>query len=273
MARRLTKKNKDGVLYTRPAAIESIIDALAGKDLDSIKGRAEIRSPDSNQYVPSECLVFLIRDAGRRGDHAAMNALLPYLLARCEGRLKGKIQREEFADAEKIREDILGEFAVLFAADLTDPRCRLDFYECRFNAAFRAFYLHYLRRERARREDLVEIPARDDPEDDRTDEEMLETMSGEILRPWFQKRGQFSQEMKDAIVRLPEDERKAVVLHYYFGLPEDSIDRAKLSVASRCGVTGKTVRNRLGRAMKRLAKYLSLEEEKFDDVKEISETA
>jgi hypothetical protein len=42
-------------------------------------------------------------------------------------------------------DDVLGEFAVLFAADLTDHRCRLDFFECRFNAAFRTFYLRYIR--------------------------------------------------------------------------------------------------------------------------------
>lgn len=139
MARPLTKKDKNGVLYVRPASVESVIDALAGKDLDSIKGRAEIRSPNSSQYVPSESLVFVIRDAWRRGDQKTMEALFPFLLNRCEARLKAKIPREEFADAEEVRENILNEFALLFAEDLTDPRCRLDFFECRFNAAFRTF--------------------------------------------------------------------------------------------------------------------------------------
>ena len=273
MARPLTKKDKQGVLYTRPAAVDGTIDALTAQDLDAIKRRAEIRNRDSSQYLPSECLVYMIRDAGRRADEPAMEAILPFLLSRCEAILRTKIRREEFSDAEEMIDDVLGEFAVLFAADLTDHRYQLDFFECRFNAAFRTFYLRYLRRERARREDLVEIPARDDPEDDRTDEEILTAMSDEIFRPWFGGNGQLSEEMIDAITRLPANEQKAVMLRFYYGLPEESLDPAKPSVASLCGVTGKTVRNRIGRAMKKLAEYLRLEREKFDEPEGISETA
>jgi DNA-directed RNA polymerase specialized sigma24 family protein len=273
MARPLTKKDKQGVLYTRPAAVDRIIDALTGQDLGAIVHRAEISNQDSSQYLPSECLVYAIRDAGRRGDETAMKAVLPFLLHRCEAILRTKIRREEFSDAEEMIDDVLGEFALLFAADLTDHRYHLDFFECRFNAAFRTFYLRFIRRERARCEDLVEIPARDDPEDDRTDEEVLTAMSGEILRPWFGGRGRFSEEMIDAITRLSTNEQKAVMLRFYYGLPEESLDPAKPSVASLCGVTGKTVRNRLGRAMKKLAEYLRLEREKLDEPKGISETA
>lgn len=98
-------------------------------------------------------------------------------------------------------------------------------------------------------------------------------MSGEILRPWFQKRGQLSQEMVDAIIRLPDDERKAVLLRFYYGLPIESDDPAKPSIVKCCSVTDRTVRNRLGRAIKKLSEYLRLDEEKFDDSKGISKTA
>ncbi len=273
MARPLTKKDKQGVLYKRPSPVERTIDELQGQNLDAVVRQAEIRNRESGQYLPSECLVYLIRDAGRRGDGTAMTTILPFLLPRCEATLRGKIQREEFPDAENIIEDILSEFAVLFAADLTNPLSPLDFFECRFNAAFKTFYLGYVRRERRRRKDLVEIPARDDPDDDRTDEEVLTTMSGDILRPWFEGRGQLSEELSDAISRLPADEQKVVVLRFYVGLPEESVDPAKPSIAAICGVTPKTVRNRLGRAMKKLAEYLRLEEEKFDETEGISETA
>lgn len=246
---------------------------MQGQNLDAVVRRAQIRDRESGQYLPSECLVYLIREAGRQGDDTAMTAILPLLLPRCEATLKGKIRREEFPDAENVIEDILSEFALLFAADLTDPLSPLDFFECRFNAAFKTFFLGYVRRERRRRKDLVEIPARDDPDDDRTDEEVLTTMSGDILRPWCEGRGQLSEELSDAISRLSADEQKVVVLRFFMGLPEESVDPVKPSIASLCRVTPRTVRNRLGKAMKKLAEYLRLKEEKFDETEGISETA
>jgi hypothetical protein len=56
-------------------------------------------------------------------------------------------------------------------------------------------------------------------------------------------------------------------------LPEESLNPETSSVASVCGVTGRTIRNRLNKAVTKLAQYLRLEEEKFDEPKGISETA
>jgi len=108
-------------------------------------------------------------------------AIMPFLWSRCEAILNVKIRRQELPNHKEAIDDILGGFAAFFVADLTDRLCSLDFYECRFSLAYRSFYLGYIRRERARRKIHVEILARDNPDDDRTDEDVLTTISSDIL--------------------------------------------------------------------------------------------
>ena len=56
-----------------------------------------------------------------------------------------------------------------------------------------------------------------------------------------------------AINALPEDERKAVILVHVMGYDEESDDPDKVTAATICGCTGRTIRNRLTRAAKKLS--------------------
>jgi hypothetical protein len=47
--------------------------------------------PDSPNFIPMECLVYIIREGGRGHEEQTMSVLLPLLLARCEAILKKKI--------------------------------------------------------------------------------------------------------------------------------------------------------------------------------------
>jgi hypothetical protein len=85
--------------------------------------------PSYAEYLPSECLVHLIREAKRRGDDAARDALLPLPLARCDANLNAKVDGQ-IAGAVQLREDILGDFAELLAIDgSAEDRHELDFFE------------------------------------------------------------------------------------------------------------------------------------------------
>ena len=135
MARPL-EKTTNGKLYTRPPEIEAATDAVLAQDLATQRRRALIRDRRHPEYLPSECLVHLIREARRRGDDAARDALLPLLLARCEANVNAKVDGQ-IAGAVQLREDILGDFAELFAIDgAPDDHHELDFFEVRFNKAF-----------------------------------------------------------------------------------------------------------------------------------------
>ena len=128
MARAL-EKTTDGKFYTRPPEIETAIDAALAEDTASHCRRALIRDPHHHEYLRSECLVHLIRDATRRGDDAGRDALLRLLLARCEANLNAKVDGR-IPGAVELREDILGDFAELFAIDGSrNDRHELDFFE------------------------------------------------------------------------------------------------------------------------------------------------
>ena len=101
MARLLTKHDRDKNLYHRPPNIEASINEALNQSLDELRRRAELddRSPG---HLPSECLVHLIRDAGRRADDGTMNVLLPFLFARCECILLVKIPDDGFENAAEI---------------------------------------------------------------------------------------------------------------------------------------------------------------------------
>lgn len=90
MARPL-EKTTNGKLYARPPEIEAAADAVLAQDLATQRRRALIRNRHDPEYLPSECLVHLIREARRRGDDAARDKLLPLLLARCEANLNAKV--------------------------------------------------------------------------------------------------------------------------------------------------------------------------------------
>lgn len=57
------------------------------------------------------------------------------------------------------------------------------------------------------------------------------------------------------VAALPEDERKAVILCGVLGLKEESEDPTIVTAATLCGVTGRTIRNRLKRAAAKLSDF------------------
>jgi hypothetical protein len=79
-----------------------------------------------------------------------MNALMPRLLNRCMAILQAKIPANYLPNAEEVREEILCEFAVLFAEDGCEGTPNhLDYFECKFNAASRTFRAHFVHWDKA----------------------------------------------------------------------------------------------------------------------------
>lgn len=261
MARPLTKKDGNGTLYTRPATIEAAIDEAMREDLDTLIRRAKISKRSSPGFVPLECLVHIIRDARRRGDQGMMSVLMPIMLGRCEAILIRKIPSDYLPNAEDVREEILGELGVLFAEDgCANTTNALDYFECRFNSAFRTFRLPYIKRERTRTEPLVFAPPQTGSSDDLTDDEFFSRIS-ERLRRSKSLEEHVRNDLLKAVDALPADQSKAVTLCYFYGLPEESEDPSVTTAASLCGVTGRTIRNRLRRAIATLSRQFDEEGE------------
>ena len=260
MAKPLTKHYINGDLYQRPPHIENLISNLQNENPENLIRRTNIRETSSPEYVPSECIVNLIREARRKDDELALTALLPILLRRCESNLLSKISND-LPRAEEIREEILGQFSEMFAVDgIDDQNNELDFFEVHFNEAFMTLRIDILRKERTKEKVRGQsyIPTFSDDADSASDDEFFERLSKEFHAPASQEHDLILRRIKKAIDGLPEEERRAVVLCHILGYEQASEDPKKRTAATICGVTGKTIHNRLRRAAARLSQLKEL---------------
>ena len=257
MARPLTRKNERGEAYTRPPGIEAKLAAALGQNVAELARRARTADAGSPDFLPPECLVHLIREAVRRGDERAASALIAPLLARCEANLLKMVPDSAMRNAEGVRQDILSSFAVKFAEDGAEGHeDELDYFECRFNRAFRTLRIDHVRAEISRRRDLTDLPEPTRKEGEfAPDEEVLSRMSRAARINAGQENRIYLPQVLKAVNGLPPDQRRAVILCRILGYAEESADACKRTAANICGVSGRTIRNRLSRADQQLQKF------------------
>lgn len=233
MIKPLTKVSKDGEVYSRPQEVVENIASALGLGLDAIRARLKEDDANADGYLKSECLVYLFREARDKGDDAMFNLIATALLSRCETILLSKRSNTSV----RLHDDILAEFACLLANESSQ---QLDYYECRFNRAFRMHRLEMVRKE-AKRCKKVETRAFGSSTSDADDEE---THADE---PACRSRESDDLARRELLDQLPPDLRKAVVL-CEMGYPIESKDPSKDTVATLCGVSERTIHNWLKRA-------------------------
>jgi len=253
MARPLTKRTKGGVLYSLPPAVETDIDRALLDDLATLRRRLLITERASPDYLQSETLVHLIRESIRTADDRRRDVVLPVLLGRCEAILKVKVS-DGLPNPEALREAVLSDFSEVLASDgVGEQPAELDYYECRFNHAFRTLRLDVLNRELAAVNAVADLPEqRDEGESDAYDD-VLARVTEAFHTPATQESTLFLKDLWKAIKALPRAERKAVILVFVLGYEEESDDPEKVTAATRCKCTGRTIRNRLSRAAAKLS--------------------
>lgn len=240
MARPLTKKT-----LARPPGIERKIDIALTQDWATLSRRARDPNPQSDTFLPSECLVHLLRDAIRCGDDRVARVLMPQLLRRAEDNLKLTVPNGRMRDAESVRHDILSDLAMMFTQDGTEGHeDELDFYECRFGRALRFLRIDRVRKAVAARRQLTDLP-QNEGRDAALDDEMLARLSRVASIGPSQEDALYLPEVIAALDNLPADQKEAVVLRRIIGHEEEA-------AAKILDVDGRTVRNRLSRADKKL---------------------
>ena len=259
MARPLTKTNVGGGLYTRPIAVEVQIDEAVCLSRSDLQTRLLIADRNAPGYLRSECLVHLVRRGRRSGDQRLMSAVLPVLLGRCESNLWVKVPDRGMPDAASLRQQILEDLTDLFVIDGTGGfPDELDFYECRFNKAFRALRIDAVRRDVRRRKrsiTVVDLPPSEAASETDADEDALARVSDAFKILPTQEWDVFREPFVKAIEALPADERDAVILVHVLGYKEESEDPQEETAATRCNCTGRTIRNRLTRAAAKLSRF------------------
>jgi DNA-directed RNA polymerase specialized sigma24 family protein len=257
--RALTKKRTDGRLYQRPAAVTQRLQAFGGIERASLGALLRISDRRHPDYLPSECLVYLLREAVLDPDQGWFDRLCSALLGRCAHNLRWSIRAGTLPDAESVREEILGAFALRLAEALRlDPE-RLDPFEVMFDLAFVAFRRDQLRREtkRVQREPSFDPAPSDDSDapdrwvlalraEDGSDDVGLHGAEYHIFR----------NSVFAAIDQLPESERVAITLRLE-GIPLHSDDPATDSISRRCQVDERTIRNRIKSGVRKLQRLSS----------------
>jgi len=258
MARPLTKTKPDGTLYLRSSEVEAQIDEAIRLSPSELAVRLLISDRQAPGYLRNECLVHLVRRGRHLSDQELMTAVLPVLLGRCERNLLTKVPDGAIADAASLRQEILDELAELFAVDgCADRTDDLDFYECKFNRAFRTLRIDAVRRELRRRRGLpvIDLPRSEvTTEPDAYEDAFAKISDGFKVLP-TQEWGARGAPLIAAIKALPPDERKAVILVHVLGYKEESEDPNEQTAATRCDCAGRTIRNRLTRAAAKLSRF------------------
>jgi hypothetical protein len=259
MARPLTKTESDGALYARPSGVEAQINEAVQLSLPDLRGRLLITDRNDAGYLRHECLVHLVRQGRRSDDQALMSAALPVLLGRCEANLLVKVPDGGMPDAASLRQDILDELTELFVVDGSGNRSdELDFYECKFNKAFRALRIDAVRREARRRKrgiDVADLPSSEAMGEPDAYEDAFARVSETFKVLPTQGWDAFREPFVKAIEALPPDEHEAVILVHVLGYKEESEDPDEETAATRCNCTGRTIRNRLTRAAAKLSRF------------------
>lgn len=246
MTRPLTRKTGGGAAYARPKGIEESIEPALRLPPDTLRRRAKIRARVDPEYLPSECLVHLIRDAGRKRDFPLVTDLMQALSGRCAA-----ILLKRFPDAARgaaeIREAVLAKLNERVLEDVRDEnRDDLDFYEVRFNAAFSTLWKDASEKvwTRMRREAPLPQPGPERKAAPKTGgRRAWDEQAPEEPRDVFALR-----RLPAAMAALSEPEREAVRLRYFEGLEVESKDPNEVTVATTLRVSGRTVRARLARA-------------------------
>jgi DNA-directed RNA polymerase specialized sigma24 family protein len=131
----------------------------------------------------------------------------------------------------------------------------LDFDECRFNRAFRMFRIDFLRSETARTKPLEALPEEGRIEEPEVNEKRVAHLPEALRTRGMQLPNVQLAELLDAINSLPSDGPKAVMLCCVLGCKQESDDPSEKTGADLCGVTPRTIRNRLNRAAQKLSQF------------------
>lgn len=257
MACPLVKVSKKGKLYTRPQVIEAKIDEAMRQDWNRLAARLKLTDRRSADFLPSECLVHLIRQALRRDDERLATILMSTLLRRAQAALNYILQSDYVHNAKAVHADVLSALQEMFVLDGTpEHEDELDYFECKFVHALRtlSYNIHSAEKTALKRLRPLPEPSNNDGESGPSPDEILAHKSYAARIDGAQENRIYLREVLRVVQTLPADERRAVVLVRIMGYEVESEDPAKKTAATICGVSGRTIRNRLSRADELLKK-------------------
>jgi hypothetical protein len=253
----LRKHTLDGVPYKRDGRIEGIIKELRTLSREDVLVRLSITNRSDPRYVPSECLVHLVRATKLDNSDRYFQKLYELLMARV---LRG-LPKADSASSNttslpltRIREAVVGKLNLLLTADRTVYSEALDYFEVRFDGA-----LATARKDAAdpvwregRRNVALEL-------DDEigAGEQVEKAMGG--FDPFalsdYEKKD-YRLKLDGAIDTLPP-EQKRIMEMLRQGIPIDSEDANAVTISKTLGRSEKTIRTHRDRAFDQIRRLVA----------------
>ena len=256
----LRKCTIDGAAYTRTGEVEAKLLELHDLGSAELIDRCRVRSRDSPDFVPSECLLHFVR--ATRGDNsdALFDRLYDILLTRLL-RLLPSAGRPDAATMSltdaRIREKVLDRFLELLSVDRLGYEDRLDYFEVRFDGAVAK--LRADARSVAWREENRSVPLELDESGDASME--VERAAGNFDPFDVGEMGAegYRTRLDAAIDSLPEGQARIVTMIRQ-GIPVFSENAGTMTVAKALGRSDKTIRTYRDKAYVALRAFLKGED-------------
>ncbi|MBC8137602.1 MAG: sigma-70 family RNA polymerase sigma factor [Fibrella sp.] len=246
--RPLTRARKDsGEAYTREGSVVAQITRLGGMTNAERQRALTVIYDGKDPLRPKEeTIVYFVREYDRRGDKNAAWRLLETLLSRIPGHVGRELAKWRLPESEQ--NECMEALVVEMYEAILSHEPRQEFWEVRFWVCLdRRIHAHAEKMQRVR--DREVRPADDfGAEEDSAHgaEGIFATLADTHASP------EVIALRKDLQARLSETEWQAVFLKYIEKIPEESGDADKVTIAKILGVTGRSVRNYLRRAEKKL---------------------
>lgn len=258
----LRKRTLNGEIYTRSAQIETKLMELALLSHDEVVAKCVVHNRNDPEYLPSECLVYLVR--ARRADNSdiyfeRLYKILIQRVARCLPKAENLDGKTLSLTKSRIRELALDKFTELLLIDRKDYSDRLDFFEIRFDGA-----LANLRRDAQkqawREENRSETLELDEETGDLSAAVELAAGSFDPFDAPELDADRYQSRLNAAIDELPLEQGRIVEMIRQ-GIPIDSKEPDALTIAKVLNKSEKTIRTHRNKAFASLRAALMQGEE------------
>lgn len=257
----LRKKTVDGKLYKRRAQTEVFIHTCHELTFEELSNRAEISSRKHSEYIPSEVLVYFLRQTKTHNNDAQFSVLYQLL----QKRIKRVCPRSEFRLGEKdgaaahlldFQEFILDDFTERVVCDRQKYEEKLDGFEVAFDRMIAQRKKDAMRKMYRRDKPTTPFEYDEDGEVSADVEKNLAWLNPNASS--VEDDITYRIQRLRAIDTLPNDERRVITM-IFAGIPSESTDPDVPTISKLLECGSQTVRNRRSRAVKKLQKILGTE--------------
>lgn len=257
----LRRRSGNGRLYTRRTPITDFIGQSLQWPFEELLERAAIRDRQHHYYVPSEVLVYHLRQTKSDNSDDRFVSLYNILRDRIEAacpRPNHHISDKTYEDARiaEIRDATVEHVTEIMFTDRQGYNDQLDIYEVVFDRAVRSARITKFRKVNRRENATEEL-------EDAATGEVRDVVESALDR--YKKAGLSTEEdfdyrirVRRAIDALPKDEREVIDL-MLADIPIETNKDGKPSMTELLGCVEKTVRNRRDRAFAMIRQTLELE--------------